>query len=209
MSSTYASLQADIADWLNRQDLTARVPSFIRLAEARFNRDLRVRQMIKRAVAVADGAENYFTLPTDWLQARQIRAAMNGRLVALEYLTLEGGDDYTQARAGAGGVPRYFNLTGNRLEIIPRPPENTEVEMVYYGRIPALSDETPSNWLLETWPDMYLYGTLAHTAPYLKDDDRIATWAALYDRGLEEIRLADDRAHHASFSLRMRAKPIG
>lgn len=200
----YSQLQADIADWLNREDLAAKIPTFIKLAEARFNRDLRVRQMISRAGAETDSGENYITLPGDWLEARQIRASVNGRLVSLEYLTLESGDRIPQT-----GPPQYFNITGNRLELIPAPPDGTEVEMVYYSKIPALSSETPTNWLLDTWPDMYLYGTLAHTAPYLKDDDRIDTWAALYDRGLAEIRLAGDRAPHSSFALRTRARPIG
>ena len=202
--STYAQLRADIADWLNRDDLTNQIPTFIRLAEARFNRDLRVRQMVKRAVSETDSGANHVTLPGDWLEARLIRADLNGRLAVLEYLTLEGGDNYHHP-----GPARYFNITGNRLELIPAPPDGTEVEMIYYGKIPALSDEEPTNWLLDTWPDQYLYGTLAHTAPYLKDDERVATWAALYDRGLEEIRLADDRAHHSKFNLRARARSIG
>ena len=199
----YAQLQADVADWLNREDLTDKIPSFIRLAEARFNRDLRVRQMIKRAVSETDSGDDYITLPADWLEARQIRSAVNGRLTSLEYLTLEAADNYSH------GPLRYFNVTGNRLQLIPNPPDGTEVEMVYYGKIPALSSEEPSNWLLDTWPDMYLYGTLAHTAPYLKDDERISVWAALYASGLEEIRLAEDRARHSSFSLRSRARSIG
>jgi hypothetical protein len=206
---TYTELKADIADWLNRDDLTARIPSFIKLAEARFNRDLRVRQMVKRATSETDSGENYVTLPGDWLEARSIKANVNGQLVALQYLTIEGTDAFLRRRAFEPGQASFFNITGNRLEIIPTPPDGTTVEMVYYAKIPALSDESASNWLLETWPDMYLYGTLAHTAPYLKDDERIATWASLYDRGLDEIKLADDRAQHASFNLRMRAKSIG
>jgi len=206
---TYDELKADVADWLNREDLATRIPSFIKLAEARFNRDLRVRQMIKRAVAETDSGENYVTLPGDWLEARSIKAAVAGQLVALQYLTIEGTDRLQRERAFEVGQPAYFNITGNRLEIIPRPPDGTQVEMIYYGKIPALSDESTSNWLLDLWPDMYLYGTLAHSAPYLKDDDRIETWASLYDRGLSEIRLADERAQHSSFSLRMRAKSIG
>jgi hypothetical protein len=41
--TTYAELQAAAANWLVRADLTARVPEFITLAEARLNRNLRAR----------------------------------------------------------------------------------------------------------------------------------------------------------------------
>lgn len=205
--SGYAQLKQDIADWLNRTDLETQIPAFIRLAEARINRDLRVRQMIKRAVAFTDSNDNYVTLPGDWLQARQIRAGKDDKLHVLEYFTLE--------EIGAGekhlmtGRPRYFNLTGNRLELFPAPENNTEVEMVYYSRIPALSNEVESNWLLDLWPDVYLYGALTHTAPYLKDDERIAVWGSLYSSSVEEIRLEDARASHSSFSLRSRPKSFG
>jgi hypothetical protein len=41
--TTYAELQAAAANWLVRGDLTARIPEFITLAEARLNRVLRAR----------------------------------------------------------------------------------------------------------------------------------------------------------------------
>lgn len=207
--STYDELKATVADWLNRGDLAAVIPSFISLAEARFNRDLRVRQMIKRATAETDSGENYVTLPGDWLQARNIQIYEGSIPIALEYMTLEQADDYKRQRGSVSGSARYFNVTGNQLEIVPEPPAGTSIEMAYYEKIPALSESSQSNWLLSTWPDMYLYGTLAHTAPYLKDDERIAVWAALYDRGLEEIRLADERAQYSGSSLKMRARSIG
>jgi hypothetical protein len=205
--STYAQLKQDIADWLNRNDLTDQIPVFIRLAEARLNRELRVRQMIKRAVSFTDSNDNYVTLPGDWLEARHIRVGVNGKLEALEYFTLE--DIDKGQRSLLSGRPRYFNLIGNRLQIFPEPPNDTEVEMVYYGRIPALSSQETSNWLLAEWPDVYLYGALMHTAPYLKDDERTAVWASLYSSGIEEIRLSDARAKHSSFSLRSRPKSFG
>lgn len=45
MINDYSSLQAEIASNLARADLTTAIPTFIQLAEARINRDLRVRQM--------------------------------------------------------------------------------------------------------------------------------------------------------------------
>lgn len=205
--SAYVQLKQDIADWLNRTDLQDQIPVFIRLAEARLNRDLRVRQMIERAVAFTDSNDNFVTLPGDWLEARQIRVDVAGKLHPLEYFTLE--EIGANEKRLVSGRPRFFNLTGNRLEIFPPPPNNTEIEMVYYSRIPALSDEVESNWLLNLFPDVYLYGSLTHTAAYLKDDERIAVWGSLYASAIEEIRLDDGRASHSSFNLRSRPKSFG
>lgn len=59
---TFAGLKATIADYLNRDDLTSVIPSFITIAEAKFNRKLRVRQMVKRATATLDTAFFCFSI---------------------------------------------------------------------------------------------------------------------------------------------------
>lgn len=204
---SYAQLKSDIADWLNREDLTAKIPSFIRLAEARFNRDLRVRQMVKRAVSDLDAG--YISLPSDWLEAKNIQINTASGPRKLEYVTLEQADDLRLKRGNTAGDPHYFNITGSQLEIIPSPGGEPEIEMTYYAKVPALSDENTSNWLLTTWYDMYLYGSLAHTAPYLKDDERVQTWAAFYDRALQEITDSDARAQYSGSVLKSRARVLG
>ena len=53
----YASLQSAVIEYLARdQDATliSRIPTFIQLAEAKFNRQLFVRQMEQRATALVD-----------------------------------------------------------------------------------------------------------------------------------------------------------
>ncbi len=50
--------------------------------------------------------------------------------------------------------------------------------MIYRKVVPALSDANTSNWLLACAPDAYLYGALLESAPYIKDDERIAVWTA-------------------------------
>lgn len=53
--------------------------------------------------------------------------------------------------------------------------------------IPSLFATDP-NWLITAHPDVYLYGALVESAPYLKDDARIATWAGRLELALEGIR---------------------
>jgi hypothetical protein len=43
--ATYSELLTELDAWLNRSDLTARIPTFIRLFESRANRQLRVPEM--------------------------------------------------------------------------------------------------------------------------------------------------------------------
>lgn len=203
--SNYAELKSAVADWLNRADLTSAIPNFVALAEAKFNRDLRTRQQVKRAYATLTG--QYIQLPTDWAEGINLQLNVNPVRV-LDFVTTDQADRIKARRYGDTDADAY-TIVGSQLEVIPVVGDNTEIEMAYYAKVPALSDSNTTNWLLTEWPDLYLYGTLVHAAPYLREDDRIATWKGLADQLTEEIRLSDERAKHSGGPLRARTRPIG
>ena len=202
---TFAGLKTTIADYLNRDDLTAIIPTFITLAEAKLNRKLRVRQMLKRATASVDS--QYFAYPADWLQAKEFQLNTNP-IVRLEFVTEAYGDELKSNNYVAPGKPGYYTIIGTQLEVIPTPDATYTGELTYYAKIPALSDSNTSNWLLAYAPDLYLYGALTEATPYLKDDDRLGTWGQLYANSLSDIEVADQRASVSSTPL-VRARSLG
>ena len=203
--SNYAELKSAVADWLNRADLTSAIPNFVSLAEAKFNRDLRTRQQVKRAYATLSG--QYIQLPTDWAEGINLQLNVNPVRV-LDFVTTDQADRIKARRYGDTNADAY-TIVGSQLEVVPVVGDDTEIEMAYYAKIPALSDSNTTNWLLTQWPDLYLYGALVHAAPYLREDDRIATWKGLADQLTEEIRMSDERAKHSGGPLRERTRPIG
>ena len=60
--SNYTELQTAVANWLDRDDLTNRIPEFISLCEARFNRTLRLRAMETLDTSVSTVAGNSITI---------------------------------------------------------------------------------------------------------------------------------------------------
>jgi hypothetical protein len=202
---TFSGLKTTIADYLNRDDLTSIIPSFITLAEAKFNRKLRVRQMVKRATATID--TQYFAFPTDWLQAKQFILNTNP-ITYLEYVTNFQGDELRATTVIAVGKPQYYSFVGSQIEVIPTPDTSYTGELTYYGKIPALSDSNTSNWLLAYAPDLYLYGALLEASPYLKDDERLAVWGNLYISSIGDIEIADQRASVGSTPI-VRARSLG
>ena len=68
--STKAELHTAVANWLNRSDLTDRIPEFIALAEAQLNRNLRTREMLVRKTSPL--ATQYVNLPPDYLEMTNI-----------------------------------------------------------------------------------------------------------------------------------------
>lgn len=203
--NTYATLKSAIADFLNRDDLTSVIPTFITLAEAKFNRAIRTRQMIRRATANVDG--RFFAMPTDFLEARSFQLNTNP-ITVLEYVTEGYGNTLNSTTYVSSGKPQKFTVVGTQLEVIPSPDTTYEAELTYFAKIAALSDDNTSNWLLISNPDIYLYGSLLQSAPYLKDDARIAVWAQLYTSSVDELNVADQRASVAS-SIVSRARTFG
>jgi len=196
---TFTGLKAEIGDWLNRADLVAVIPTFITLAEAGLNRNVRVRQMIKRATATV--VDEFTSLPSDMLDAKNIQT--NGsRVVSLEYVTPDRADKIR--RQLPYGEPRYYTIVGGTLELVPIPTGSTEVEIMYYSKIPSLSATVPTNWLLSSAPDLYLYASLLQSAPYLRDDPRISTWGGIYSQLLADLKIANERAEYSGSPLKAR-----
>ena len=202
---TFAGLKATIADYLNRDDLTTIIPSFITIAEAKFNRKLRTRQMIKRAEGQIETA--FFAYPADWLQAKEFQLNTNP-IQRLQFVTEAQGDELKSNRYVSVGQPVYYTITGSQLEFIPTPDATYSAELTYYAKITALSDSNTSNWLLAYAPDLYLYGALLEAAPYLKDDERLAIWSQMYINSISDIEVADQRASVSSTPL-VRARSLG
>ena len=194
--TTYAELQASIGNWLNRDDLAAVIPDFIALAEASISRDLRHFKQEKRVTTSVD--ERYENLPNDWLEILQVQLSDGGVISSISAADMEA----RRAVNNTAGKPRYMRLTADQIELYPTPDTGYDVIMQYYARIPALTDVDTSNWLLRDAPDVLLYGALVASAPYLVDDSRITTWAALYQAGIEGLNAENLKGRHAG-PLRM------
>lgn len=192
MITTYTELQTAVIEWLARdQDTTliARIPTFIQLAEAKFNRSLFVRQMEQRSTALIDTGSSepeFISLPSDFQSMRRIRLSSVTGKPGLSYLTGASMDEFLASTANATGRPQYFTILGDEIELAPSPNSNDTIEMIYRQNIPALSSNS-TNWLLDLAPDLYLYGALLESAPYIKEDARIQTWGLGFSTALDGL----------------------
>ncbi len=206
---TYAQLQTEIANWLDRTDLTSQIPTFIELAEASFNRTIRAPDMITKNDSYSISGQ-YNTLPSDTLEIIRIVVDVQP-VIVLEYLTPQ---DLSELRGELTGTgkPYYFTLVGgssNQLEVLRSPDQTYTSSIIYYTRIPALTDSATTNWLLTANPDIYLFGALVEAEPYLKNDERMPLWTNRLDKALTTLRLQGERELHSGSSLRMRAQVLG
>ena len=195
--SNYTELKASVADWLNRSDLTDQIVDFIRLAEAELNRRPEVVEQ-KFTTITLDGDPE--ALPSDCDEVESLfwnESEAHGaiELVSPELLARR------QAEYNATGRPRFAAITdnGTKLRLAPVP-EQAYTAIIQYRTFltPLVSASQGVNWFLQKHPDVYLFGALAQSEPFLKNDERVATWERKYEKALGQIALKNERRKYAN-----------
>jgi hypothetical protein len=193
--TNYATLQSAVADYLNRADLTSQIQTFIQFVEADLSTRLRCREMVVRATTTSD--EEFVTLPSDFIEALNLQIT-DGK-TPLRYVTLDEADQIKNAQIYHKVMA--YSIVDSAIELVPAPTDNVEIDMVYYQKVPSLTDVATTNWLLAKAPDIYLYGALVHAAPFLVDDQRIGVFSQFYSQRVEALNSESDRAVHSGSPL--------
>jgi len=189
--TSYDNLKTNIADYLARSDLTDKIPMFVSLAEKRLNRDLRLRQMLQQSTYSLTSGYKVPT-PTDFLEMKDIHIDANP-VINLNFKTVS--QFYRLGNSSSTGEPINYTLVSDNFVLAPRPVSSpTVINMTYYKIPKVLSDTNPSNEYLEVCPDLLLYASLVESTPFLMNDERLATWEALYTRGLTSITKSDEQS---------------
>jgi hypothetical protein len=170
----YADLLGAVSDTLDRDDINTRFPTWLRLVETRLNRLLDDPDMEVSVTLTGDGAE----LPADFGSMVSIGTADGNRLRQI------GNDEYAAARPSSG-VPRHYTIREGRIYYVGGAANPT---LVYRRRIPALTAENPSNWLIDRAPDVYFYGVLLQAEAWDVNGEAAAGWKSLWDEAIAELR---------------------
>ncbi len=65
------------------------------------------------------------------------------------------------------------------------------------------------NWLITEEPDVYRYGSLVHSAPYLADDARTAVWAQIFGAAMQRLNQSSEEAVNSGVGLVMKNRGLG
>ena len=198
MATTYTGLLAEVADTLNRDDLTSVIPTFVAAAEAQLNRDVRHWKM--EAINTSSVNGRYAAIPSDWVET--IRATMNDKPLALMSR-----DDMQRQRSkdSASGMPLNYAHVAGQIELYPTPDAAYDLELLYIQSVPALATNE-TNWLLTLAPDLYLYAALIESAIYLKDEELLTAYAAMYKSKLEALNSASRKATSSGTNLKLKIR---
>lgn len=199
--TNYSELQTAVADWLDRSDLTSKITDFITLAEVRIARRLRVRAVEARDTSITTDGSEYYTLPTDFLEARNIQLNTNP-VTVLVYKTPEQLD--VEFPSTSAGPTSAYTIIGTQIQLKPVQGGAYTLEIAYFKKLPALSDTNTTNWIMTNAPDLLLYGSLIEAEAYLVNDPRIAIWKGAFDESMEEWNKQEEKGRFSGSHLEVR-----
>lgn len=190
---SYNDLIARVAMWLDRDDLTPFMQTFVGMIEPFLNRTLRTPEMEVTAYPSFVSGTSTFPLPMDCLAVRGVN--MNGRALDA-YGPAQMATTFGLPSGFAQGLPAAYSVSGRTVTVAPAGVGDATITLTYWQRIPALTSAAPTNWLLTEHPDVYLYGTLAQAEAYVENPARAAQWTALFEGAVAQIMAAAGKARY-------------
>ena len=182
---SYTTLQADVADYLHRTDLTAQIPGFISRAESFLFRELRIKQTEISVTGVTVGG--YALLPADFGSVSRVSVSSSGSSLTLDYLSL------AEATSATDAYPKYYSFESGQLRIWGTA-DGQAYTLYYVPAITALSDSNATNWLLDNAPELYLYASALEGARYIRDGAQVAELTGFVAASMESVRGFSERA---------------
>lgn len=190
---TYDSLISDIQLYCERYDepFLSQRARFVMMAENRIASECRGLGLQKYVTGSMNS--NEFEKPTRWRETISFNVTVGTERVFL----FERSYDYCRSYApdaAVTGAPRFYaDYDYEHFFIAPTPDATYDFELAYYERPEPLSDTNQTNWTTRYYPQLLLYACLLETAPFLKNDQRIAGWQALYDRAKQGLEQESNR----------------
>jgi hypothetical protein len=155
-------------DESHRSDLTARIPGFVDRAEAMIARKVRAIEMIDSVTltdadrVIADSP--IYTLPSDFLEDRNVVTDDRSlRKVSRDSLLSTNSSGLVQVYHMRSDPDAYL------MEFRAVPGTDAEIEVEYFARPAALTDDSDTNRLLAAHESVYLYAALFHLYTWTQD----------------------------------------
>jgi hypothetical protein len=189
----FSDLKTQVAEWANRQDWSdALVTSFIRMAEQKFNAELRVDRMIQFNDALI--AARCAPLPDDWLAMDLVRLENANAADGFSPIRYLSRDEFFNL--SSDWAQRYYTIEGRQIYVggDPNTTDGQTLRIAYYGEVPVLTDDQQS-WLYTKYPSLYLHAALMHADLHaVGEENAAANMKALTEDEIQKLNALHLRA---------------
>jgi hypothetical protein len=198
---TFASLQNDVRSYLERGAsavtdplVYAQIPSLINFAERRISRDLKIQGFQAVVVTSLQAGVAVLPKPDRWRETISMNigtGANNNTRVQVFSRVYEYIRSYWPNDTQVAQPVFYADYNYTNWIIAPTPDAAYPIEILYYELPVLLDDNTQTNWLTQYAPNLLLYATLLEATPFLKNDERIPVWQAMYQSAAQALQGED------------------
>lgn len=203
---TWTTLQAEVAAYMKREDLTEQIKEWIAQAELRVSREVRPRGYQRYATSTFTQSDRLIEIPNNLIGVISffVISSANVRTPVFrrEYSWL---NDYWPDSTEEGMPQYYANIDGVRFAVAPTPDTDYQFELSFYERLQPLDAGNETNWLTENAYDLLLYATLLESPPPLRDDERTQMWQTYYDRAAASLTAVEQAFQTDDASMVKRA----
>lgn len=198
--SDLASLKAEMRDWaIDRPDLVGKFQDCIDMATNDLNKVLRTRRQHAEAMLVTNST-GIAPLPADYLEWRAVIAQTNP-VTPLSPMTPEGmADKYPNTY---GGQPCDFSIQDDTILVLPT--TGSQIKLMYWMKIPYLTEASPTNWVLQYNPGLLLNGAMKYVETYKRNMQGVQLFGQIYSGLIDGMIKESKRAQWA----RVRARVAG
>ena len=196
---TFTSLQATLRRYIERgnpSDPTVydQLPELINIAERNIAIDLNVTGIRSSVFASMTAGTSVYEKPAGWRRTISINFGAGptfGSRTSLFPRSYEYCRSYWPDENVTSTPKFYAEYSDQYMLITPTPDRAYPFEMTFYVKPPLLDEANQTNWITENAPNLLLYGTLREVAPFMKEDERMATWEAMYGKYLQSAMNED------------------
>ena len=209
MASTitnYGTLKTAIADYINRKDLTARIPDFISFGEGDIfrgfmtrtgNLSLRCRENIESAELVP--VDGVISIPADYRELIEVTMADKG-------VTPMSQQFYNTLRNYTGQTTR-FTQRANDWYQYPLSDTTDTFNIKYFADYSGtLVNDADTNPVLTAMPDLYLFAALSEAEVFIKNDSRSATWDSKLESNIRSCNADYRRSLYSGATMAQRTQ---
>jgi len=190
---TYNSLTSTVLQYLERSDAAVvnAIPTFITLCEFEIAQNIKTLGQMEVVDSNMQIGNPVIAKPARWRKTTSMTLSVSGQKQPMLVRKLEYLNAYAQD-VTATGIPLYYaDYDYDHWFVAPTPNQAYAFEALCYTRLEPLSSSNQTNWLTINAPNAMLFGTLKQTAPFLKNDARLALWKSMFDEALASLKTED------------------
>lgn len=205
---TYSTLVTNIMNYLERTDQQTQstIPMFILLAQDRIAKECKTLGLEKYITGTFTAGNSIVPKPAGWKNTLTFNI---GTVVPQtpapptpQYNRIQIPQrSYEFCRMfwpnqSSTALPAYFCDYGyDNWLVVPTPDQAYPFEVAYMAFVQPIDSTNQTNWLTQYAPELLFYACMLEAMVYLKNDERMQVWQALYQDALSKVD-SEDKARY-------------